>query len=310
MITLNTEKGLVRIESWDDIISRPGFVPKLDPAGAELEAIIATYNLPNKVNCGFPCNQPHNKGYVIATKDGRETNIGHDCGKAHFSVEFDEIRRIYERDFRNKERREQLETLQLRIPSYLNQIEAMRAGPTGADSTYRLIQSLKTHGRGLPSILVEEIAKLVKARSGQIAILRQATESEIEDLEAIRGTKIKRPHYFEMKVGYIQGISALYPEHDLRKILILDIIERLRFIHPLDISSLDEKKLREHSKWGAQLDTKLELVEQILISADTLLSSSNLAQLGALLTRNDEKGMFAKFLAQLESEVQSAATTI
>ena len=27
MITLNTDKGLVRIDQWDDIESRPGFAP-------------------------------------------------------------------------------------------------------------------------------------------------------------------------------------------------------------------------------------------------------------------------------------------
>jgi hypothetical protein len=43
MIRLNTEKGIVRIESWDDITSRPGFRERIDPKQAKLKAIIGSY---------------------------------------------------------------------------------------------------------------------------------------------------------------------------------------------------------------------------------------------------------------------------
>lgn len=37
MITHNTEKGLVRIELWDDIVSRPGFLAAIDPKTVKLK---------------------------------------------------------------------------------------------------------------------------------------------------------------------------------------------------------------------------------------------------------------------------------
>ena len=309
MITLNTEKGLVRIDSWVEVLERPGFVANLDPATVELEAIIGSYQFKDYVKCGLSsCHQPHGRGYLVTTKDGQETNIGKDCGKKHFSVDFETMRKAYERDFQNKERREQLETLQAKIPSYLDAIKNIRAGSAGADSLYALLQSLTTRGKGMPETLIEEISKMAKARNGRIIRQRQATDLEIEDLEAMQGKEIKRPHYTGEEIGHLAGIPALYPEHNLRELLVLDVIEGLEHIQQLDIPSLRESELRTHSKWASELDVKLNTVKQTVREAKTLLAPSNLSQLAGLIRGKDDKHSFSKFLAQLKRRLEDEIT--
>ncbi len=305
MITLNTEKGLVRIESWEEVIERPGFVANLNPDKVELDAIIGSYVFKEYVKCGLSsCHQPHGRGYLVTTKDGQETNIGKDCGKKHFSVDFEAMRNAYERDFRNKERREQLETLQGRIPSYLEMIKKIRTGNTGADSLYSLLQSLTIRGKGVPDTVIEEISKMARARTGRITIQREATESEIEGIEAMQEKKIRRPHYVEEDIGHLAGISALYPEHNLRELLVLDVLKQLEHIQQLNIANLTEGELRSNSKWASDLDAKLDTAKQVMREAKILLSPPNLSKLDKLIREKDDKRTFTKFLSQLRHRLQ------
>ena len=309
MITLNTEKGLVRIESWEEITDRPGFVANLDPATVELEAIIGSYLFKDHVKCGLSsCHQPHGRGYLVTTKDGPETNIGKDCGKKHFSVDFETMRKAYERDLQNKEWREQLETLQGRIPSYLDAIKHIRAGNTGADSLYTLLQSMTSRGKGAPEIVVEELLKMAKARNGRITRQRQATSLEIENLEAIQAKEIRRPHYIEEEIGNLAGISALYPEHNLRELLVLDVTKGLERIQQLDILSLSEGELRLHTNWASGLDAKLKTAKQAVREVKIFLSPSNLSKLEVLIREKEDKRSFSKFLTQMRHRLEDEIT--
>jgi hypothetical protein len=106
MITLNGEKELTRIHDWADILARPGFDGQLDPNAHELEAIIGSYALRDKIPCGLSnCRTPHGRGYLVATKDGRTTNIGKDCGRVYFGVDFETMLSQFTRDIAAKEHR-------------------------------------------------------------------------------------------------------------------------------------------------------------------------------------------------------------
>lgn len=304
MITLNTEKGLVRIESWEDVTGRPGFVIDLDPSTVELKAIIGSYIFKDHVKCGLSsCHQPHGRGYLVTTKDGRETNIGKDCGKKHFLVDFEQLRNAYDRDFRNKERREQLETLLGRVPEYLEMIRDIRKGPMGADSLYKDLQVLTTRGRGVPDVIVERLLQMARARNGRIAIQREATVLEIENLEAIHGKKIDRPYYLDEEIGHLAGVAALYPEHNLKSILIIDVLEGLVRLQHLDVSTLFDADLLKLSKWASELDAKLSTARRAMREAKMLLAPPNISKLDVWIEGKDEKRMFSKFIAKLATRL-------
>jgi hypothetical protein len=54
MILLRNEREIVMIERWEDILSRPGFEPRLDPKEHKLADAIGTYTLGPTVPCGPP----------------------------------------------------------------------------------------------------------------------------------------------------------------------------------------------------------------------------------------------------------------
>lgn len=309
MITLNTDKGLVRIDSWEDIISRPGFVIDLDPGTIELKAIIGSYLFRDHVKCGLSsCHQPHGRGYLVTTKDGRETNIGKDCGKKHFSVDFEQMRNAYDRDLRNKERREKLESLLDRVPRYLDIIADLRSGPLGADSLYKDLQALTIRGRGVPDVIVERVMQMARARNGRISIQRQATDSEIENLEAIQGKKIERPYYLDEEIGYLSGISALYPEHNLKDMLIRDVLGTFHRLQKVQIAALNDAELLKFSKWADELEGKLSRVRRTMSEAKALLSPANISKLEALAQDKNEKRVFSKFTSKLSGRLDDGAS--
>ena len=55
MIIINPDgKGIVEVESWEDMITRPGFLEEVDPNKVELKNIIGRYRLlPEKRPCGL-----------------------------------------------------------------------------------------------------------------------------------------------------------------------------------------------------------------------------------------------------------------
>src|SRR5687767_13308314 len=133
MITLNTQHGPTRVESWNDIESLPGFGKDIDAKTVTLGSIIGKYQLPDHVICGLSnCDHKHLRGYVAATSDGRVINIGKDCGKTHFGVDFETLSRKFDRNVVDKERREVLGAAKDRLGNYDSQIEELKNADKGA----------------------------------------------------------------------------------------------------------------------------------------------------------------------------------
>jgi hypothetical protein len=133
MITLNSDRGLVRVEDWEDICTRPGFTGNLNPAKHQLASIIGRYVFGFVIRCGLSnCHTPHTRGYIVTTKDGLETNIGKDCGKVYFGVDFEEQARQFDRDMTDQENRELLWNFTFKIDEFDERVRALRAGARGA----------------------------------------------------------------------------------------------------------------------------------------------------------------------------------
>lgn len=144
MITLNTERGFERIESWSDIESLPGFHKNIDPKAVKLSSIIGRYRLSDQITCGLStCHHKHFRGYVVATSNGRVTNIGKDCGKTHFGVDFETLSRTFDREMLDQERREALRAAKNRLDGYLQQIEQMKNANKGATWLNKQVKLLR-----------------------------------------------------------------------------------------------------------------------------------------------------------------------
>lgn len=304
MITLNTEKGLVRLESWDDVLIRPGFKVDVDPKTVKLERILGSYSLSTYQPCGLSsCRTPHGKGYLVATSGGHETNIGKDRGKKYFDVAFTNMERIFRADVRNKERHEALVAFQHRIPEIEARIELLLDAPSGAKWIRKHASPLLDSLKGLPASIVAVVGGLVRRRDGALIKSRPATQEERDRMRA-QGISQRNQDYIEEVVGRIDGIAVLYPENDLRKLLITGM-ENLAAIKIADVDNLKDKTLRDLAKWIDEVDPALARAEDAVAAGRRLLTKNNLQQLHIFLSKKEDKRTFNAYLNGLPGGAES-----
>lgn len=300
MITINTDKGLVKVDDWEDILSRPGFDPNLNPRQSELETIIGRYIFSDKVNCGLSsCHTPHTKGYLVATKDGRETNIGKDCGKKYFSVEFETLSRKFDRDVTESDNRESLWSFHFQLEELENKIRLLREGENRADEIYKKSQLLLKVMGGCPRPISQKVSELVRVKSNIITVPRIATAKEVEDIEVIEKRKIKGPHYIDEPVAQLDGLEVLYKENDLRQILIMNILQNLNAFKKLNIDQLSYKELQHWVKWKGTIEVEMDRAEYAISRGTKLLSRDNLQKLSNIPLEKEEKALFKDFLKRV-----------
>lgn len=163
MITLNSEQGLITVQSWDDIVSLPGFVLDINPSEHQLEAIIGRYAFLDKIKCGLSnCHTPHGRGYLVITKAGLKTNIGKDCGKTYFGVDFETLSKKFDRDMTAAENRSHLCSFGFQVDELEAKIDGMRRRPKGADWVHRRAQPLLRAGQGCPAMVVRLIEGMIR----------------------------------------------------------------------------------------------------------------------------------------------------
>lgn len=300
MITLNGERGFEQVESWEQILELPGFSADLNPEQEQLEEIIGRYVFKEKIACGLStCKQPHGRGYIVTTKSGEVTNIGNVCGKIHFGVKFDEFSKVFTQAVTDHQNREAIASFMFRLEGYMSDVANIRSEPRGADWVYRTTRALVERNHGCPDILVAEVNKLVRARSGEIRVARIASKQEAEELEVIAGRNLPRPQYIEEVKGSLKGIASLYDENDLRKILILDVEPQLKQLAEFDLDQATSQELRIWSKWCQELDEKVDRAREVVQTGRALLTRENLSQLCQVIPDSKELTEFKKWVAKV-----------
>lgn len=302
MITLNSEQGLITVQNWDDIVSLPGFVLDMNPSEHQLEAIIGRYTFLDKIKCGLSnCHTPHGRGYIVTTKAGLKTNIGKDCGKTYFGVDFETLSKKFDRDMTAAENRSYLCSFGFQVDELEAKIDGIRRRPKGADWVHRKAQPLLRAGHGCPAMVVRLIEGMIKTGSNLLTKPREATDEEIDALEATQGRWIQRPHVIEEPVAEISGLQALYPENDLRSLLVLDLTTNLDKFKQLDIDCMTYEELRHWSKWTGTVDTTLDKARAAIESGNALLKPGNLEPFLSVLPKGEERTAFRTYLKELES---------
>jgi hypothetical protein len=154
MINLNTEQGIVKLESWADIEGIPGFVKNFDLKNAELETVRGNYKFSDKVQCGLSsCHTPHFKGYLVGTKDGHCTNIGKDCGTKFFGLDFETLSRQFDRDVEDNDNRDNLHSFKNRISPCISEVTELRKEVRGADWVNQRVGDFDSPGKTPKEIL-------------------------------------------------------------------------------------------------------------------------------------------------------------
>lgn len=300
MIILNTERGFVEVESWEDIKSLAGFVENLDPAEHELEAVIGFYTFKYKVNCALTtCHQPHMNGFIVKTKNGILTNIGKDCGKTHFGVEFEVLIKQLDRAYKESENRKKLDSFNSQVESVEKNISELRHQAKGADWVYNNSIKLISLGSDCNKIVVRKIEEMFKARVSTLTLSTEATEEEIQIVEASQSRKIQRPYILTKNIAEIAGLSVFYPENNLREILVLDLEKQLPLFKSKSVDLMTYKELQAWVKYVDSIENKLETVKRTIKAGISLLTLENLKPFSALLVKTEDKKKFLSFITNL-----------
>ncbi|UIF85830.1 hypothetical protein [Cupriavidus sp. UYPR2.512] len=300
MITINTDKQLVRIDSWEQVLERPGFNDNLNPAQHELRAIIGRYVFKDKILCGLSsCHTPHNRGYLVVTKDGLETNLGKDCGRNHFGVDFNDMSRQFERDMTEKENRETLWSFHFKLDELFQAIEDLRRGDRGADWVHKKSRPLLELNKGCPQDVVRRVAELLKTGGNTIFTQRKATAKEIELEEERTGRRLPRPHYVDEPIGRVNYLDALRPENDLREILVLDLDAKGKEFAELNVDTMTHEQLVRWVKWVGTVEGKLERARDAIETGRHLLGEANLACLAEIIAKPADKDLCLDYLRSL-----------
>ncbi len=276
MITLNIDHGFRQVTGWEDIEAMPGFQRNLDPSQHKLESIVGRYAFPAYVQCGLSnCHTPHGKGYIAKTVDGALTNIGKDCGKKYFGVDFETLSATFERNLKETEQRERLNSFSLQIEGILARVTELREGDNGARWIHKMIEHLKSP-RDVPEPIVRQVEVMVKGRTNQLIERRLATKAE---REAMAATGQREAYIIDEIIAEVAGVEALYPENDLRMLLVFTIEEPLRQLDKLDIGSLTPAELRKWVKIVDGIEPALERAGQAIVEGRKLLTAENLEPL-------------------------------
>lgn len=301
MIVIRTEKDLIAsVESWTEIEGRPGFTKDLDPREHSLKAIIGRYAFKDEISCGLStCHQPHGKGYIVATSDGRETNIGKDCGKRYFGVDFETLSRQFDRDVTAKEYRDSLWSFYFSLDEVKRRLDALNNAERGANWIHRSTRPLVEVGRGVPTSAIRRLEQLVKTGSNRLTRPRLATEAEAELLRQTQAIKESGPLYVDEDIAHVQGLDALSPQNDLRQLLVLDLEQRIQDFEQVRIDELSFEALKHWSKWAGNVGSTLERARDVVESGRRLLTQENLTPVLQVMDDRKEAEQFREYLKTL-----------
>jgi hypothetical protein len=299
MIEIKQDKELIRVESMDDVRSRPGFNPNLDPTKHTLDSIIGRYVEPEKVVCGLSnCHTPHSRGYIVSTKDGQETNIGKDCGKTYFGVDFETLSKKFDRDITEKENRDRLWSFSFQLDALKERIHKLRSENHGADWVHDKTRYLVMPNRGCPDV-VRAIGDMIRTRQNTLRADRQASEEEIARIEVAQSRKLPRPHYISEDIADIGGIEALYQENDLRELLINKLGQRIKDFEKENIDNLGYLALQTWVKWVQTVEQTMDRAADSVGYGQRLLEAANLAPFENIIRNKQDIVTFRKFLKSL-----------
>ncbi|MBQ0796238.1 hypothetical protein [Zhongshania sp.] len=308
MIRVKSGGSYVTIEDFSDLEARPRFIGKIDPKDKDLEDVIGYYILPNDIQCGLTsCRTKHKKGYVAVTKDGIETNIGHKCGKKHFGLDFDTKQRAMRAAVTKQIRQETVLEFQFSSHDMQEEVYTLLNRPLGAKLIHKLNSEIIMRSRGWPEYLSSEVSKMVRNRDGRITEYKLATERD-QDLLIASGVKEENAKLVRNELGELASIEALFPENNLKELLISGLAVRLAELDNIEVLALDGIELKKWYDWCNDAPRLLERAITALNLGLIFHSPENLALLKLLPAKSIDKKQLSTKLAAHEKYWNKLAT--
>lgn len=246
-----TGHELLRFEHPAQWKERPGWRERIKLSEHNLAKIVGGYHLGRDLwqHCGL-CNTEHGRGYVVATTEGLETQIGKDCGLKHLGARFEELERQFTVALEAQDRMKRLRELLVQKGEMLTRAkQAMQ----DCDRAAANVAEFK-HKIDREPTLADVFWKAVGA-DGSVFVDFRVSEDEYE---------VTRRRYRREVVGRIDGHAAATTKSP--KLLIQGTV--LPLVHSLTeemLSRLTSKSLAAKSK-------EANAATSILIDADAYVA--------------------------------------
>lgn len=286
------DRELVRVASWDEIEQLPGFTFGIDPTEHKLSQIIGSYAFLDRHPCGLStCRQPHGNGYVATTVAGLVTNLGKDCGKTHFGLDWTVERKRFDAEVSKQLNKEQLRLFAAQLPAIEVRIENLRSGDKSASWILSNVNALKNQIRVSASV-VSLISDMVRRRTPNITRARLKSDDEMQ-LEP------GNARYVDETVAVLRGFDVLFPENDLRELVAVQLIDKKKEFCQLDINFLSATELKKWAKWTATVEQCLALAETTMDAGRVFFTKENLRPLCEMILVGKDREHFLEFLKKL-----------
>lgn len=305
MITLNSENELVEIPTYDDLLSRPRFCEVLDPATAKLEKLIGYYVFAPRVACGLSnCRKQHFTGFLAATKDGREVNIGNVCGKREFGFDFVTAKRRLMADVRRARNREVVQEFIARLPSIRAALNGLRNAPMGTKEVYYSLRWARSH---LPHSIWKHIENALRTGDGALVEVRLASAEEVALHQERTGKSAGGPLYLPTVVGRIDGFEAFKSSNDLRELVDLAMLPRLDEISAVDVDVASDRTVGAAAKYARDFDLRMREIKMAHEAGRRFLTRGNVLQFEHLPLSRDDVETLRAFAVDLPDHYEAVS---
>lgn len=284
---------MLEIHSPSDFDSRERYTTSIDPKSSQLVAVLSPYRFKDKIHCGLTsCRTPHNFGYLILTADGRETNIGNDCGRKHFGKEFTTQRNIEEK---KRKRLQQIQTLK---NIHCNKEELLRRIADLGNRPYGVAWLLRSR-ISLPQAITPQLYHQLNARARrgdtEVSEIRERSDKEIKRLQELNpGSKRDKWRYEATHVGTFTGLEGL--AFEASSVFVIGLEQKLRILLASDIDRLSGKELSVWVNWSNGIEHAFQQTEAALLSFGQFFQSANFKLLPHLTTDENLKRKLAALI--------------
>lgn len=251
---------------------RLSYHEQLVASSEELDRIVGKYGLPKPrmswVKCGLNgCNEPHRKGYLIRLHDGRETNLGNDCGARHFGVKWEEVEARAKAAETATATRNAVDALLATRDAQLARANAL-VDPCRTLEERVLAVRTELHKHHALWRKVEQCAKL----DGSIRVAIEAPPGG--------GGYSKSRSAMLRTIGRIDGARLLLPDFTrYSNIIEKNVLPSLVRFDAALLRDATVKELAAHSKSGAALSSSIDRAELQLAEGRKLFAAGNLQRL-------------------------------
>jgi hypothetical protein len=254
---VRTHREMIRFQHPDEWQGRPEFRWSLTLTERDVSHFVGGYNLPKELYqlCGLahngkPCGQVHGHGFVVASNDGLETQVGQDCGLRHLGAKFEELERLFTAQVKTEDLMKRMRELTSRQGELLARaqkaiVDCDRASAAVAEITHKISRE-----RALESVF-----KHALQADGSVHTEVRVSQDEFERT---------RQRYRREVFGRIDGISAATaksPKFDIQAI----VLPLVRSLTAQMLAQLSGRKLAAKSKEAGD-------AERILIDADAYVA--------------------------------------